>query len=353
MTDIAPLFLLPAAGIITVLVTIVSNWLLRRILQRSKTALAAVRETYRPSQFLLTLFVVRIALEVTDDFMWRGTIAHALLIGMIASLGWLATQLLYLMRLGIERQFNTRENGVDKPQLRQRRTQIMVMYRTGYTLVWLVVIGCIFMTFPGARTIGTSLLASAGVAGVIVGLAAQTMLKNLFAGLSLAFGDTIRLGDIVEIEGEWGKVEDVRLSYVVVLIWDERRLVLPTSYFTDNAYRNWSRSGQAVLGVVELEVDWRLPMEELRAEFDRLVVDNPLWDGRAKSLWVTNVNGPMKLVRPLISASDADNQWYLRCEVREKLIDWIVENYPHCIPNLRVGTNAGQEIPLSRTPVEN
>ncbi|HIV58440.1 MAG TPA: mechanosensitive ion channel [Candidatus Stackebrandtia faecavium] len=352
MKEIAPLFLLPAAGIIAVLVTIVSNWFLRRVLRRSRTALAIIRETYRPTQVLLTLLVVRIALGVTDDFTWRGTIAHMLLIGMIAALGWLATQLLYLMRLGIERQFNTRDNGGDKPQLRQRRTQIMVMYRTGFTLIWLITIGCVFMTFPGARAIGTSLLASAGVAGVIVGLAAQTMLKNLFAGLSLAFGDTIRLGDIVEIEGEWGKVEDVRLSYVVVLIWDERRLVLPTSYFTDNAYRNWSRGGQSVLGVVELEVDWRLPMEELRAEFDRLVVDNPLWDGRAKSLWVTNVNGPMKLVRPLISASDADNQWYLRCEVREKLIDWIVENYPHCIPNLHVRSHTAHEVPASRVPIE-
>lgn len=300
--------------------------------RHSPNAVAVIGRVYRPAQMIAAMGAARAVLIYNGDFDWKDGAIHALLLGMVASMAWMAVSLLYLVRRTAERVYDGDTNVHD----RRRRTQIVVLYRAVSAGIWLVAAGVAFMTFPGAQTIGASLLASAGIAGVIAGIAAQAMLKNIFAGLSLVFGDAIRLEDVIEVDGEWGHIEEIALSYVVVRIWDERRLLLPTSYFKDNPYRNWTRSTRAVMGVVELDVDWRLPMDATRTELDRIVTTSRYWDGRYCTLLVNGSEGNLKRLRPLVSAANADEQWFLRCEVREKLIDWIVREHPHCIPQFRI-----------------
>lgn len=328
------MILLPAVAVSTALIASAVRLLLKLLARKSKRVLAVLKEVYRPSQVLLVLGVTRAAMDFGRDFSWRATVSHVLLLAMIATGAWLANRLLRLVRMTLDRIYERSDDF--NARRRQRRTQIMVSYRTACALVWIIAAGIMFLTLPGAKAIGTSLLASAGVAGVVVGFAAQTMLKNFLAGLSLAFGDTIRLGDVVEIETEWGVIEDIALSYVVVKVWDERRLVLPSSYFNDNPFRNWSRESPDVLGTVELDVDWRLPVEPVRDELARVVTSSRHWDGRKFSLSVIEATGPLKRLRPMVSAADGYALWDLRCEVREKLIDFIADNHPDCLPQLRV-----------------
>ncbi|MGH8877582.1 MAG: mechanosensitive ion channel family protein [Stackebrandtia sp.] len=336
MDDITPIVLLPAIAISVALIVSAARLVLRLLLRKSPRLLEALQWIHRPVQVMLALGAARAGVEVARDFEWRQVAAHVLLLGTLAATAWLATRLIHILRNTVEHKYDGAEE-LDAHH-RHRRTQAMLIYRAAYVLIWTIAVGIGFLTFPGARTIGTSVLASAGVAGVIVGFAAQTMLKNLFAGLGLAFGDTLRLGDVVEIEGEWGRIEDIALSYVVVKIWDERRLILPTSYFNDKPFRNWSRESPDVQGTIELDVDWRLPADPLRDELYRIVSASPHWDGRKCDLVVTEATGPLKRLRPRVSAADGGTLWDLRCEVREKLIDWIVIHYPDCMPQLRVET---------------
>ena len=334
MNDLAPIVLLPAMAVATALIVSAARLVLRLLLRRSPRLQHALQRVHRPTQVMLSLAAARAGIEVTRDFEWRDFAAHVLLLGSIAATAWLATRMIRILRDTVEHKYDGAEE-LDAHH-RHRRTQAMLIYRAAYVLTWTIAVGIGFLTFPGARAIGTSVLASAGVAGVIVGFAAQTMLKNLFAGLGLAFGDTLRLGDVVEIEGEWGRIEDIALSYVVVKIWDERRLILPTSYFNDKPFRNWSRVSPDVQGTIELDVDWRLPVDAVRAELTRIVSTSPLWDGRKCDLVVTGATGPLMRLRPRVSAADGGTLWDLRCEVREKLIAWIVANHPDCLPQLRV-----------------
>jgi hypothetical protein len=173
------------------------------------------------------------------------------------------------------------------------------------------------------------------VAGVVAALAAQSVLGNVFAGLQLAFSDAVRLDDVVVVEGEWGRVEELTLSYVVVQIWDDRRLILPTSYFTNNPFQNWTRSRAAVLGTVELDVDWSVPVPEMREELRSSLEGNPQWDGRVCVLQVTDATGPLLRLRALTSAADAPTLWDLRCQVREHLVSWVRHRYPYALPTVR------------------
>ncbi|HZE38175.1 MAG TPA: mechanosensitive ion channel domain-containing protein [Stackebrandtia sp.] len=338
MNNIAPALLVPAVAAAAVLITIAARLTLRIVLRRSPKALNALSRLYRPTQALVALATARGAMELVAGVRWYETVSHALLLLCIAAAAWLGTRLAALTRQTVERRYLTDDETDNHARL--RRTQVTVIYRAGYAAIWLVAVGIMFLTFPGARALGASLLASAGVAGVIVGLAAQAMLKNLFAGLNLAFGDALRLGDIVEVEGEWGHIEDIALSYVVVKLWDERRLILPTSYFSTNPFRNWSRDTPAITGKIELDVDWRLPVDQARRELSRIVEVSPFWDGRKCGLVVSDATGPLKRLRLVVTASNADKLWELRCEVREGMIDWITRHHPHCMPQLKVETTA-------------
>ncbi|GII80304.1 mechanosensitive ion channel protein MscS [Sphaerisporangium rufum] len=230
-----------------------------------------------------------------------------------------------------------RVEGVGNRKARRIRTQITLVRRVAAAVIIIVALGAMLFTFPAVRALGAGLLASAGIAGVVAGIAAQSTLSNLIAGLQLAFSDAIRLDDAVVVDGEWGRIEELTLTYVVVRVWDERRLILPVSYFTATPFENWTRYESRVVGHLMLYVDWSVPVDELRGELYRALREHPLWDQKDWTLQVTDVlpNGLVQL-RALMSASDAPSVWDLKCDMREHLVGYIRRNHPDALPRFRV-----------------
>jgi small-conductance mechanosensitive channel len=211
-----------------------------------------------------------------------------------------------------------------------------LLRRLAVAAIITLVIATMLLTLPGARQAGATILASAGVLGIVAGLAAQSSLSNLFAGLQLAFTDAIRVDDVVVVETEWGRIEEITLTYVVVHIWDDRRLILPSTYFTTTPFQNWTRKESAVLGSIELDVDWRVPLADLRAELDRALSASEIWDERVGILQVTNAVGSFVRLRVLVSGVDGPTVWDLRCEVREALVNYLQRFHPTALPRVRV-----------------
>lgn len=191
------------------------------------------------------------------------------------------------------------------------------------------------MTFPAIRQIGAGLLASAGLAGLIVGMAMKNTLSSLIAGIQIAFTQPIRLEDAVVVEGEWGWIEQIEMTYVVVRIWDLRRLILPLSYFIEHPFQNWTRQSADLLGAVTLNVDYTVPVEEVRKELRRIVESTDKWKGEVCALQVTDADKQTIQLRALVDARDSGTAWDLRCYVREKLIQFLQDKYPHALPRLR------------------
>jgi small-conductance mechanosensitive channel len=215
------------------------------------------------------------------------------------------------------------------------RTQIVLFRRVIIAILVFVAIAAAVMTIPPARTLGASFLVSAGVVSVVAGLAAQTTLANLFAGLQIAITDPIRIDDVVVVNDEWGRVDEITLTYVVVRTWDNRRLILPISWFTTNVFQNWTRHEATVLGSIVLHVDFTVPVEELRAEMYRVVQRSPLWDGQDWVLQVVDTTPSTMVVRGLVSSADAPSNWDLCCDVREKLLAFLQERHPEALPKVR------------------
>lgn len=232
----------------------------------------------------------------------------------------------------------------DNRVARRMRTQIIVLRRISMVLLVLIVVSAALFTLPGARAIGASILASAGLVGIIAGVAAQSSLGNVFAGMQLAFSDAIRLDDVVVVEGEFGRVEEITLTYVVVKVWDQRRLVLPSMYFSTTPFENWTRQSSDLMGSVELDLDWRVDVEAMRAELLAIVTESPLWDERVAGITVTEATGGMVRLRPLVSARNASDLWDLRVLVREKLVDWVRREMPEALPVQRIEV-AGDSAP--------
>jgi len=230
----------------------------------------------------------------------------------------------------------------DNRRARRLRTQVILARRIGVALIAVVALGSMMLTFPAIQALGAGLLASAGVISIVAGLAAQTSLVNVFAGIQLAFTDAIRVDDVVVVQKEWGRIEEITLTYVVVHIWDDRRLVLPTSYFTTKPFQNWTRTGSAVLGTAEIDVDWSAPVEPMRAELRAVCEGTDLWDGRVCVLQVTEAVGGMIRLRALVSAHDAGSLWDLRCLVRERLVAWVFEHRRDSLPRMRADVAPGE-----------
>lgn len=216
---------------------------------------------------------------------------------------------------------------------RRIRTQVALLRRVIVAVVVVIAAGAMLFTFDAVRQFGATLLASAGLIGIIIGIAARAVIGNLAAGLQLAFSDALRIDDVVVVEEEWGRVEELTLTYVVVRTWDERRLILPVEYFTSQPFENWTRYEGQVIGVLYLRVDWSVPVDELRAELHQFLQDNPLWDRREWVLQVTDVldNGMLEL-RALMSGADSASAWDLKCEAREHVVSFLREKYPHALP---------------------
>jgi hypothetical protein len=223
----------------------------------------------------------------------------------------------------------------DNLAAREMATRINMLHRIIVVLVAGFAVSAMLMSFPNLRQVGTSLLASAGVAGIVIGLAARPALSNLIAGVQLAFTQPIRIDDVVIVEGEWGWIEEIRTTYVVVRIWDLRRLVLPLSYFIEKPFQNWTRVAADLLGSVFLYADYTVPVEEVRQEFKRILDSTDMWDGKVWGLQVTDATDRTIQMRALMSAPNSGTAWDLRCFVREKLIAFLQTRYPQSLPKVR------------------
>ena len=228
----------------------------------------------------------------------------------------------------------------DNLKARQIYTQVHILKRTLHVVITVVMLAAGLMMFEQVRSLGASVLASAGVIGIIVGFAAQRTIANLFAGFQLAMTQPIRIDDVVIVENEWGRVEEITLTYVVVRIWDLRRLIVPLSYFIERPFQNWTRAQSEVLGTVFLYTDYTVPFQAIREELKRVVAQSPNWDGKVCGLQVTDTSDRSVKLRCLASAADASKAWDLRCEIREKLIVFVQQNYPASLPRLRAEMTA-------------
>jgi small-conductance mechanosensitive channel len=231
----------------------------------------------------------------------------------------------------------------DNLKERKIRTQLQFIRRLAVSLVIVLTICAILLSFNNLRKIGTGLLTGVGVGGIIIGFAAQKSLGNFLAGFQIAFTQPLRIDDVLVVEGEWGRVEEITLSYVVLKIWDQRRLILPINYFVEKPFQNWTRNTSDILGTVFLYLDYSIPLQPVRTELTRLLENNPLWDKRINILQVTNTSERTIEVRALMSAGSSGNAFDLRCDVREGLIKFIQENYPQSLPTTRI---TGQESSL-------
>ncbi|MEW1588588.1 mechanosensitive ion channel domain-containing protein [Micromonospora vinacea] len=327
---------LVAAAVALFLVEVVHR-VTRRFGRRSLLLTELTEHAHRSFQVAGTVLAVQFAVRFTTGYAvgesWRRLLLHLLILGVIATVAWLVACLLVVVEDTALARF--RVDVPDNRHARRVRTQVVMLRRLTIAVIVILTVGVMLMTFPSVRGIGAGVLTSAGVVGVVAALAAQSLLGNVFAGLQLAFSDAVRLDDVVVVEGEWGRIEELTLSYVVVQIWDDRRLILPTSYFTSKPFQNWTRTEAAVLGTAEFDVDWAVPVQTMREELRRLVEGTELWDGRVCVLQVTDATGGTVRLRALVSAADAGSLWDLRCLVREHLVAWIRDNRPTAMPRLR------------------
>ncbi|AIO66340.1 mechanosensitive ion channel family protein [Burkholderia oklahomensis] len=288
----------------------------------------------RPSLVLLSFLALEFLwLQVADTLPHAAGLRTLAAVGTIVSLTWLLMRLAAAVGDAI-----IRAHPIDTPdnlEARRIHTQTRVLARTVMVLIVIIGTGAALMTFPNVRQVGASLLASAGVAGLVAGIAARPVLGNLIAGLQIALSQPIRLDDVVIIQGEWGRIEEITGTYVSVRLWDQRRLVVPLQWFIENPFQNWTRSSAELIGTVFLYVDYRLPLDPLRAELARIVAAAPEWDGRVQVLQVTDATERSMQLRALVSARDSSLAWDLRCRVREGLVAFINAHYPHCLPRER------------------
>ncbi len=252
---------------------------------------------------------------------------------LIASVAWLVLRALHVA----ERAAFSRlpgETPADR-RVRRARTQIRPVRRLTSVVVTVVAIGLILTTFPPLRTIGLSVLTSAGVVGALLGLAARTALGNAFAGIQVAFADGLHVGDVIVVDGQWGRVEEVKLTNVVIRLWDDRMLILPTSWFTEHPFQNWTRHETRVVGETRLHVDHTADLDDLRAETRRIVESSPLWDRHQWVLQMVDATPQTVVVQVQASAADGPSAWDLRCDVREALVRYLRDHHPQWLPRTR------------------
>jgi len=295
------------------------------------------RHLFSPLKFFLVLVILRILfklVEVTlpDAFVQFGSSLFTVLF--IAATAWI---IIGIVRAGEDMLLQYLDLGSqDNLRARKMYTQMIVFGRLASIAIGILAFSLILLNFEQFRRIGTGLLASVGVAGIIIGLAAQRTVGTLLAGVQLAISQPIRLDDVLVVEGEWGRVEEITFTYVVVRIWDSRRLILPTTYFLEKPFQNWTRVSSDLLGTVYLYLDYGVPLEELRDKLHEFLEASPNWDGRVWGLQVTNCSEKAMEVRALMSAKNSGSAWDLRCEIREKLLEYLRSNYPDSLPRIRL-----------------
>jgi small-conductance mechanosensitive channel len=306
----------------------------RAIGARQTIAIAILEATTGPTRLALCLVAVAFVLPLaplSDEL--RGTLTHLSVVANIALIGWISIRAVdlaagrYLLRFRSE----IEENFL----ARKHVTQVRVFKRVTDTLIIIVVVSTALMTFDSVRQYGVSLFASAGAAGIIVGLAARPLLSNLIAGVQIAVTQPIRIEDAVIIENEWGWVEDIASTYVVIRLWDWRRLVVPLAYFIERPFQNWTRDAASLIGSIILHVDYAADVPRIRKRLEAAVKESKLWDGAVVNLQVVDTNARTMELRALVSARNAPQAWDLRCEIREKLIAFLQKDMREALPRER------------------
>jgi small-conductance mechanosensitive channel len=336
-----------AALVVGIVLVGIVALIVRGVARRRRWQGDPVSQLRIPFRALVIVVLLWIAFSITWPGTWVHTISHGFQILTIVAGGGFVGALLGALIAHAMGRYNV--DVADNRFARKVRTQLAIVRRLVFVVVAIVVLGAVLLTFPGVQAAGTSVLASAGVVSVIAGLAAQSTLANVFAGIQLAFSDAIRVDDVVVVETQWGRIEEITLSYVVVHIWDDRRMVLPSTYFTTTPFENWTRTSSELLGSVEFDLDWRVSPSRMREELDRIMADAPLWDGRVKVLQVTDAVGGSVHVRALVTAKDAPTLFDLRCFVRERMIDWLQREAPESLPVQRVQLGDAPARPVART----
>jgi small-conductance mechanosensitive channel len=286
--------------------------------------------------FIIASLLVRPVMDLLD-YSDEGILAllynqHGILV--IIFFTWSLIEFIRLMKIFFLRHFDTTE--ADNLRSRKVYTQVNILEKVIIFVIILFAVGMILLSFESIRKIGIGLFASAGVAGIIIGLSAQKVVGTLLAGIQIAFSQPFRIDDAVLVENEWGWIEEINLTYVVVRIWDKRRLVLPSTYFLEKPFQNWTRTTAEITGSVFLYTDYTVPFQPLRDELTRLLSSTDLWDGKVNVLQVTDSKETTVEIRILVSAKDSPTTWDLRVYIREKMIEFIRTNYPGSLPKTRI-----------------
>ncbi|MGW1723724.1 mechanosensitive ion channel family protein [Streptomyces sp. NPDC002306] len=337
----------------SVILTLALGWATDRLLRKadarhSETPLwDLLRRARVPYQLVLCAALLRgsyDAAKVLEEH--RVGVGRTLTLVLIGSAAWLVIRIAAAI---VETSYSRYARAHRDPaRVRRVRTQVSLIVRVVSAIVGVVAAAAMLLTFPAMRAAGASLLASAGVLGIVAGVAAQSTLSNLFAGLQIAFGDMVRIGDTVVVDGEWGTVEEITLTFLTVRTWDERRITMPVSYFTSKPFENWSRGTPQMTGIVYWHLDHSAPVEAMREKLRDILRECPAWDGRDYGVAVTDSTPNTLQVRALVTAKDADDIWTVRVTVREQMIRWLSAEHPYALP--RVNTADAVLPPSRRSP---
>jgi small-conductance mechanosensitive channel len=305
-----------------------------RLKDRSKR-----KALFRKAVIPILLFTIVVSLKVSlpaiiSDTELLKSVSHLTLVLLIFAGTWIAINTVRISRVIILSNYDvTQKNNL---LARKMHTQLQIIERILIFIIVFISLASILLTFESIRRIGVSLFASAGVAGLIIGLAAQKVIGSILAGFQLAITQPIRIDDVVIVENEWGWIEEITLTYVVIRLWDRRRLVVPTTYFIENPFQNWTRKSSDLIGSVFVFTDYTMPVEELRGEFLKILQQTDLWDGDIANVQVTNSTNQSLEIRFLMSSNDSPNLWDLRVFVREKIVAFLQQNHPDKLPKTRV-----------------
>lgn len=334
LASFAGIFCAVVVGAVTV------HWLLyavgKRVAARTESTIddALIENSRRPARMLFILFGFLLVLPAVPlDDEPKALFQRLLTILLTAGIGWMAASLTNLLTAIVSERYDL--TATNNLAARQAHTRVRLVRRLLVAMIFIITVCLILMSIPSIRQIGVTLFASAGLAGLVAGMAARPALSNLIAGIQLALTTPINLDDVVIVEGEWGWIEEISATYVVVRIWDLRRLVVPLSYFIENPFQNWTRKTADILGTVMIYTDYTAPVPALRVELHRILKATPMWDGKVWNLQVTNATDTVVELRALMSASSSGVAWDLRCHVREKLLEFLQREYPECLPKVR------------------
>ncbi|MEU3826573.1 mechanosensitive ion channel [Streptomyces sp. SID486] len=334
-TVLRPTIVIGGSVFLTVLIGWATDVLLRKADQRhSETPLwGLLRRGRVPYQLVLCAALLRGSYDEAELLEEHRTgVGRTLTLVLIGAAAWLVIRIAAAVVETTYTRYARAHH--DAARVRRVRTQVTLIMRVVAAIVGVVAVAAMLLTFPAMRAAGASLLASAGVLGIVAGVAAQSTLANMFAGLQIAFGDMVRLGDTVVVDGEWGTVEEITLTFLTVRTWDERRITMPVSYFTSKPFENWSRGTPQMTGIVYWHLDHSAPLEAMREKLRDILRGCPAWDGRAYSLQVTDTTPNTVQVRALVTAKDADDIWTIRVTVREQMITWLSTEHPYALPRV-------------------